>query len=83
MLTDPFHIIEPYQPTFVSDQTLEPRPIEEAIEGATGAVLGDGLSFFGMSATVPAGFSHVWPVYSWTDTRGASQGSVSNRRVEP
>ena len=56
MSTDPFHIIEPYQPTFVSDQTLEPRPIEEAIEGATGAVLGDGLSFFGMSATVPAGF---------------------------
>lgn len=56
MPTDAFHIIDPYQPTFVSDHTSEPRPIEEAIEGATGAVLGDGLSFFGMSATVPSGF---------------------------
>ena len=53
---DPYALIDPYQPTFQSDHTAGPQPIANAIASAVGAQLGEGLSFFGLSADVPPGF---------------------------
>lgn len=49
-------IIEPYETVYTSDDQRNPAPISEAVSTATGGKLGDGLSYMGISAIVPAGF---------------------------